>query len=150
MNSALQCLSATVPFARFLKSGAYKAELNRHNVMGSRGYLARAIAKLLSGQFHTESPEHDLTLTADAVMWSQEHSRVSPDAVKEAISRFAPVRPCSVVCDSGLISCQQFEGFEQQDAQVSLCPLAVTTSVADAHICLRSFSAFCWIVYTKI
>lgn len=50
MNSALQCISATAPFARFLMSGAYKAELNRHNTMGSQGYLARAVARLLSSE----------------------------------------------------------------------------------------------------
>lgn len=74
MNSAVQCLSATIPLARFLRIGAYKKELNRANTLGSHGYLARATAKLIS------------------VLWTQEHSHVSPVAMREAILRWAPVR----------------------------------------------------------
>lgn len=48
MNSTIQCLSATLPFARFFLDGRYKREVNVTNTLGTRGNLAHAFAELLS------------------------------------------------------------------------------------------------------
>jgi ubiquitin carboxyl-terminal hydrolase 8 len=48
MNSTLQCLSATVPFARFFLDGRFKREVNIYNDLGTRGNLANAFSALLS------------------------------------------------------------------------------------------------------
>lgn len=48
MNSTIQCLSATLPFARFFLDGHYKKEVNLTNTLGTRGNLAHAFAELLS------------------------------------------------------------------------------------------------------
>jgi hypothetical protein len=70
MNAALQCLSATIPLSTHLRNGSYKADLNRHAKLGSAGYITRALARLFR------------------VMWSQEHSHVSPLAVRVSLPRF--------------------------------------------------------------
>ncbi|KAI0091490.1 hypothetical protein BDY19DRAFT_930706 [Irpex rosettiformis] len=47
MNSTIQCLSATVPFARFFTDGRWKNAVNMVNPMGTKGQLASAFANLL-------------------------------------------------------------------------------------------------------
>lgn len=47
MNSMVQCLSATIPLARFLKEGSYKKAVNKTNVLGTKGVLADAVAHLV-------------------------------------------------------------------------------------------------------
>ncbi|KAL8270854.1 hypothetical protein Esti_005225 [Eimeria stiedai] len=47
LNAAVQCLSAVLPFSRHFLSGAYKAEINEQNCMGTQGRLANAYAKTL-------------------------------------------------------------------------------------------------------
>lgn len=72
MNSSLQCLSATIPLARFLLDGSYKKAINRVNPLGTQGALAEAFAQLIR------------------VMWSEQYTFVSPVTFREAITRFAP------------------------------------------------------------
>ncbi|PWN50446.1 cysteine proteinase [Violaceomyces palustris] len=72
MNSTLQCLSATIPLARFLLDGSYKQAINRVNPLGTQGALAEAFAQLVR------------------VMWSEQYTFVSPVTFREAIARFAP------------------------------------------------------------
>jgi len=72
MNSTLQCLSATIPLARFLLDGSYRKAINRVNPLGTQGALAEAFAQLIR------------------VMWSEQYTFVSPVTFREAITRFAP------------------------------------------------------------
>lgn len=72
MNSTLQCLSATIPIARFLLDGSYKRAINRVNPLGTQGALAEAFAQLIR------------------VLWSEQYTFVSPVTFREAITRFAP------------------------------------------------------------
>ncbi|EPQ27025.1 uncharacterized protein PFL1_06935 [Pseudozyma flocculosa PF-1] len=72
MNSTLQCLSATIPLARFLLDGSYKRAINKVNPLGTQGALAEAFAQLVR------------------VMWSEQYTFVSPVTFREAIARFAP------------------------------------------------------------
>ena len=60
MNSMVQCLSATIPLARFLKEGSYRKAINTTNVLGTKGVLADAVAQLV----------HSL--------WSQQYSFLAP------------------------------------------------------------------------
>ena len=46
MNSALQCLSNTVPLADYLVNGKYEAEVNTVNPIGSHGKVVRELAAL--------------------------------------------------------------------------------------------------------
>lgn len=48
MNSTIQCLSATLPFARYFLDGRYKGDINQYNPLGTKGDLANTFAKLLS------------------------------------------------------------------------------------------------------
>jgi ubiquitin carboxyl-terminal hydrolase 8 len=77
MNSTLQCLSATIPLARFFKGacrmssallvvfdartdGSYKRAINKVNPLGTRGALAETVAQLFG------------------VLWSEQYNFVSP------------------------------------------------------------------------
>ncbi|KAF7722686.1 ubiquitin-specific protease doa4 [Apophysomyces ossiformis] len=72
MNSVIQCLSATIPLARYLISGAFKQHINKNNPLGTGGTLIGTFANLLR------------------VMWSETYNFVSPMSFREAIVRFAP------------------------------------------------------------
>ncbi|CAG8593490.1 13198_t:CDS:2 [Gigaspora margarita] len=72
MNSVLQCLSGTLPFARYFLDGSFRRHINKSNPLGTEGVLAEAFAKLIQ------------------VMWSDQFNFVSPVTFKEAIGRFAP------------------------------------------------------------
>ncbi|KAI0071160.1 hypothetical protein K474DRAFT_1679622 [Panus rudis PR-1116 ss-1] len=54
MNSTIQCLSATVPFARFFTDGRWKNAINMMNPMGTKGALAAAFASILRDMWQGE------------------------------------------------------------------------------------------------
>ncbi|KAA1470161.1 cysteine proteinase [Dentipellis sp. KUC8613] len=56
MNSTIQCLSATVPFARFFTDGRWKSAVNMVNPLGTKGNLAHAFASILHEMWHGEMP----------------------------------------------------------------------------------------------
>ncbi|KAL5536690.1 DOA4 [Sanghuangporus sanghuang] len=56
MNSTIQCLSATVPFARFFIDGRWKNAVNYLNHMGTKGRLTQAFASILHDLWYQESP----------------------------------------------------------------------------------------------
>ncbi|CAG8753754.1 3735_t:CDS:2, partial [Cetraspora pellucida] len=72
MNSVIQCLSGTLPFARYFLDGSFRRHINKSNPLGTKGVLAEAFAKLIQ------------------VMWNEPYHFVSPVTFKEAIGRFAP------------------------------------------------------------
>uniref|UniRef100_A0A7S1G743 ubiquitinyl hydrolase 1 n=1 Tax=Bicosoecida sp. CB-2014 TaxID=1486930 RepID=A0A7S1G743_9STRA len=72
MNSALQCLSNTVPLCEYLVSGRYEDDLNKDNPLGTGGELATKFAALMS------------------TMWDGRADSTAPSELKWAIGRFAP------------------------------------------------------------
>ncbi|CAO3601354.1 unnamed protein product [Absidia cylindrospora] len=72
MNSIIQCLSGTIPFARYFISGMFKQHINKQNPLGTGGILAERFAELLR------------------VMWSENYNFISPVTFREALVRFAP------------------------------------------------------------
>lgn len=72
MNSIIQCLSGTIPLARYFISGVFRQHLNRQNKCGTGGVLTESFAELLR------------------VMWSQSYNFVSPMTFRDALIRFAP------------------------------------------------------------
>ncbi|KAM3580487.1 ubiquitin-specific protease doa4 [Umbelopsis sp. WA50703] len=72
MNSIIQCLSGTIPLARYFLSGMYKNHINTTNHMGTGGKLADAYANLIR------------------VMWSESYNFLSPVTFRDAIIRFSP------------------------------------------------------------
>ncbi|KAF9466165.1 hypothetical protein BDZ94DRAFT_1188229 [Collybia nuda] len=56
MNAPIQCLSATVPFARFFTEGRWRNAINYSNALGSKGLLAGAFAKLLHDMWGGDLP----------------------------------------------------------------------------------------------
>ncbi|KAI0339681.1 cysteine proteinase [Trametopsis cervina] len=54
MNSTIQCLSATVPFARFFTDGRWKSAVNMVNPMGTKGQLAQAFANIIRDMWQGE------------------------------------------------------------------------------------------------
>lgn len=104
MNSTIQCLSATIPFARYFKGmcmflrarlcieklkllassdRSYRRDINTVNPLGTKGALADAVSELLRA------------------IWAQQYTFLSPVTFRENICRFAP----------------QFRGSDQHDAQ---------------------------------
>ncbi|KZV70855.1 cysteine proteinase [Peniophora sp. CONT] len=47
MNSTVQCLSATAPFAAFFRDGSWMKAVNHVNPLGSKGQVAHAFSKLV-------------------------------------------------------------------------------------------------------
>ncbi|ORZ00519.1 hypothetical protein BCR43DRAFT_540683 [Syncephalastrum racemosum] len=72
MNSIVQCLSGTIPLARYLISGTFKHHLNKNNPLGTGGVLVDSFATLLR------------------IMWSESYNFISPVTFREALTRFAP------------------------------------------------------------
>lgn len=72
MNSTLQCLSATIPFAKYFREGVYKRDVNLTNKMGTKGALADAVAELIR------------------TMWNQQYTFLSPVTFREKITKWAP------------------------------------------------------------
>ncbi|ORY88036.1 hypothetical protein BCR35DRAFT_30267 [Leucosporidium creatinivorum] len=72
MNSTIQCLSATIPFARYFKDRSYKRDINTVNPLGTRGALADAVAELIRA------------------IWAQQYTFLSPVTFRENICRVAP------------------------------------------------------------
>ncbi|KAF8448877.1 hypothetical protein L210DRAFT_3388244 [Boletus edulis BED1] len=56
MNATIQCLSATVPFARFFTDGRWRSAVNMLNPLGTKGSLADAFAQILREMAHSELP----------------------------------------------------------------------------------------------
>lgn len=56
MNAPIQCLSATVPFARFFTDGRWKHAINYTNPLNSKGKLTGAFAKLLHDMWGGDLP----------------------------------------------------------------------------------------------
>ncbi|KAG9313137.1 hypothetical protein JVU11DRAFT_6587 [Chiua virens] len=56
MNATIQCLNATVPFARFFTDGRWKNAVNMLNPMGTKGVLVNAFASILYEMSHSELP----------------------------------------------------------------------------------------------
>ncbi|EPS39733.1 hypothetical protein H072_6474 [Dactylellina haptotyla CBS 200.50] len=69
MNSIIQCMSGTVPLARYFLSGLYKAHINRENRLGSRGIFAEAFANL------------------NRNLWEETYAFVSPVTIKDISGR---------------------------------------------------------------
>ncbi|KAJ3274213.1 ubiquitin-specific protease doa4 [Terramyces sp. JEL0728] len=56
MNSTIQCLSATIPLARYFLNGSYKRHLARNNPLGSQGKVADSYAALIQSLWSCEDP----------------------------------------------------------------------------------------------
>ncbi|CAO3696223.1 unnamed protein product [Rhizopus stolonifer] len=72
MNSIIQCLSGTLPFARYFISGVFRQHVNRTNKLGTGGILTERFADLLRA------------------MWNENYNFVSPMTFRDAIIKFAP------------------------------------------------------------
>ncbi|KAG8958513.1 ubiquitin-specific protease doa4 [Tulasnella sp. 419] len=72
MNSIIQCLSATVPFARFFIDGRWVRAVNQTNPMGKMGKVARAFATIV----------HE--------MWQGDQTYLTPYPFRRSICEYAP------------------------------------------------------------
>ncbi|KAL7422668.1 ubiquitin-specific protease doa4 [Cryptotrichosporon argae] len=70
MNSTIQCLSATFPFARYFLDGRYKRDINVYNNLGTKGNLANAFAELLKA------------------LWEESYTFISPITFRKNIIAF--------------------------------------------------------------
>jgi ubiquitin carboxyl-terminal hydrolase 8 len=70
MNSTVQCLSATFPFARYFLDGAYKRDLNETSNLGTKGRMAKAFADLLTA------------------LWGEDWQCLSPITFRQSIVSF--------------------------------------------------------------
>ena len=74
MNSALQCLSNTIPLTDYFIGFDFKSEINKENILGTGGSLAAAYSQIIDQMWWVET----------------ERSVVIPRQFKLAISKFAP------------------------------------------------------------
>ena len=72
MNSALQCLSNTYELTEYMIANNFLNDLNPHNPIGAKGYLAATYAELMKS------------------MWIGRDQSVSAWDLKRVISKFAP------------------------------------------------------------
>ncbi|KAJ3040288.1 ubiquitin-specific protease doa4 [Rhizophlyctis rosea] len=72
MNSIIQCLSGTVPLARYFNDGSYKRHINKTNTLGTRGDIAQSFAELIR------------------MMWSESGGVVVPGTFKERVGDHHP------------------------------------------------------------
>ncbi|CAK9786673.1 hypothetical protein CC85DRAFT_288603 [Cutaneotrichosporon oleaginosum] len=70
MNSTVQCLSATFPFARYFLNEIYKRDLNETSNLGTKGRMAKAFADLLMA------------------LWSEKWKFLSPITFRQSIISF--------------------------------------------------------------
>lgn len=82
MNSALQCLTKTPQIKDYFINQEYEKEINYENPLGMKGEIANAFADIMK------------------LVWSGDHSKISPKAFKDTISKRAP----------------QFIGYHQHDS----------------------------------
>ncbi|KAJ3023746.1 UNVERIFIED_CONTAM: ubiquitin-specific protease doa4, partial [Siphonaria sp. JEL0065] len=71
MNSTLQCLSGTVPLARYFLGGNYRKGINRSNPMGTKGVIAEEFSQVIKS------------------MWSGQESIITPSQFKERVGEYA-------------------------------------------------------------
>jgi hypothetical protein len=69
MNSIIQCLSSTVPLARYFLDGSYRRHINRDNPLGSKGKLAEAYCHLITQ------------------MWNAQETVVAPSVFKDVVGK---------------------------------------------------------------
>jgi ubiquitin carboxyl-terminal hydrolase 8 len=72
MNSTIQCLSATIPLARYFLVGSYRRHIAKNNPLSSKGKVADSYAKLIQS------------------MWSRDESVVVPSDFKYLIGELNP------------------------------------------------------------
>jgi hypothetical protein len=72
MNSTIQCLSATIPLARYFLGGTYRRHIARSNPLSSNGRVADEFAKLVQS------------------MWSRDETVVVPSEFKHVMGELYP------------------------------------------------------------
>jgi ubiquitin C-terminal hydrolase len=72
LNSTVQCLSGTIPLARYFLDGSFRSSLNRSNSLGTGGRVTVAFSDLLRQ------------------MWQGGMSSISPNEFREAVNSHAP------------------------------------------------------------
>lgn len=73
MNSCMQCLSNTEPLTQYFLNSLYEKEINKVNVLGTKGKLAKNYAKFIKGT------------------WCDSDSVFTPDGIKSAVSSINPM-----------------------------------------------------------
>ena len=73
MNSCMQCLSNTMPLTNYFIDQLYEKEINRTNLLGTKGKLAKTYAKFIKG------------------MWCDSDEVFNPDEIKSAVSSINPM-----------------------------------------------------------
>lgn len=69
MNSIIQCMSGTIPLARYFLGGYYRPHINRNNQFGSKGIFAESFANL------------------NRNLWEETYAFVSPVTIKDISGR---------------------------------------------------------------
>ncbi|KAK0239282.1 ubiquitin carboxyl-terminal hydrolase 4 [Armillaria nabsnona] len=108
MNAPIQCLSATVPFARFFTDGRWKHDINKYNKLGTNGKLSGAFAKVL----------YD--------MWGQDLPYLTPMDFRRTIAQLQSQYAGTEQHDSQEFLSFLLDGIHEDLNRVTLKPPAVT------------------------
>lgn len=73
MNSCMQCLSNTLPLTEYFLGGFFQNEINKTNIIGTKGKLAKTYAKFIKS------------------MWCDSNSTFSPYNIKNEVSSINPM-----------------------------------------------------------
>jgi ubiquitin carboxyl-terminal hydrolase 4/11 len=102
MNSTLQCLAHTEPLQRYFLTGAYVADLNRDNPLGTGGELATQFAKLLAEMWCSKQVlRNGLATDSSSTWYTSATNVVYPRSFKITLGKHA----------------EQFMGYDQHDSQ---------------------------------
>lgn len=102
MNSVLQCLSNTVPLAKYFVQKRYLRDINRSNPLGTKGELAEEFGELVSS------------------LWLRKYRHFSPAMFKNSIAKFAPQFQGSQQQDSQEFCSYLLDGLHEDLNRVAL------------------------------
>lgn len=73
MNSCLQCLSHTMPITQYFLGSYYEKEINKENILGTKGKLAKTYANFIKN------------------MWCESEKTFSPYSLKSVVASINPM-----------------------------------------------------------
>jgi ubiquitin carboxyl-terminal hydrolase 4/11/15 len=131
MNSALQCLSATVPLTKYFLGQGWRGEINTTNPLGSGGAFAEVFAALISNLWHND-----------------QHSALMPREFKYMIGMKNPLFVGYGQQDSQELAIFLLDGLHEDLNRIAN-PGYVQDPEFNSTMAVNEFAKLCWTAYLK-